>query len=71
MAEHSHGLALGVEPAAELLIPSKFVFQYFNGYQPIQPVAASFIYNGHAAGTDDFQNLVPTIQQPSNISIHR
>ena len=33
-------------------------------------MAAGFIYNGHAAGTDDLENLVTVIQQPPNILIH-
>ena len=70
VAEHGHGLALRPEPAAELLIPGKFVFQNFNRNQSVQPMAASFINNGHAAGTDDLKNLVPTVQKPSNILIH-
>ena len=70
MAQHGHGFALGMEPAAELLVPGKFVFQYFDRDQPVQPMAASFIYNGHAASAEDLQNLVPVIQQPSNILIH-
>ena len=70
VAEHGHSLALRPEPAAELLIPGKFVFQNFNRNQSVQPMAASFINNGHAAGTDDLKNLVPTVQKPSNILIH-
>ena len=71
VAQHSHGLALRPEPAAEFLVSGKFVFQYFNRDQPVQPMAARFIDYGHAAGTDDFQNLVPTVQQPSNVLIHK
>ena len=59
-----------MEAAAELFVPGVFVFQYFYGYQPIQTVAASFLYNGHAAGSDDLKDLVPAVQQPSNILIH-
>ena len=33
-------------------------------------MAASFIYNGHAAGADNLQDLVPVVQQPSDILIH-
>ena len=33
-------------------------------------MAARFIYNGHAAGADDLQDLVPVIQQFADITIH-
>jgi hypothetical protein len=58
-----------METAAELLILRIFIFQYFDGHQPVQPVASGFIYNGHAAGTDDLKDLVPTVNQPSDIFI--
>ena len=70
MAQHGNGLALGMETAAELLIPGIFILQNFDRDQPVQPVAAGFIDNGHSAGSDHFQNLVPVVQQPSDISIH-
>ena len=33
-------------------------------------MTASFIYNGHATGTDEFKNLIPVVKEPSNILIH-
>ena len=70
MAQHGHGFALGAEPAAEFLIPGEFILEYFDGYQPVQPVVTRLIDDGHAAGTDDLQNFVPVVQEPSNILIH-
>ena len=70
VAQHGNCLTLRTEAAAELLVPGKFIFQYFDRNQPVQPMAASFIYNGHAAGSDDLKDLVPVVQQPSNILIH-
>ena len=70
MAQHGHGFALGAEPAAEFLIPCEFILEYFDGYQPVQPVVTRLIDDGHAAGTDDLQNFVPVVQEPSNILIH-
>ena len=70
MAQHGHGFALGTEPAAEFLIPCEFILEYFDGYQPVQPVVTRLIDDGHAAGTDDLQNFVPVVQEPSNILIH-
>ena len=71
MTEHGNRLALRMEAAAEFFISGKFIFQYFDCHQSVQPMAASFIYNGHAAGTDILKNLVPTVKQPSDILIHK
>ena len=35
VAEHGNRLALRPEPAAELLVLGKFVFQYLDGHQPV------------------------------------
>ena len=71
VAQHGNSLALRPEAAAEFLIPGKFVLQYLNGNQPVQPVAPGLIDHCHAAGTDYLQKLVPVIQQLSNIIVHR
>ena len=71
VAQHGHGLALRPESAAEFLVSGEFVLEYFDGYQPVQPMAARFIDDSHAAGADDFQNLVAPVQQPSDVLIHK
>ena len=71
VAQHGHRFALRPETAAEFLIPGKFILQYFNGYQPVEPMAQRLIYNGHAPGADHFQDLIPVVQQPSDILVHK
>ena len=70
VAQHGHGFALRPEAAAELFVPGEFIFEYLDGHQPVQPMASCFIHDGHAAGTEDLKDLVPVIQQPSDILIH-
>ena len=70
MGQHSNSLTFRMEPAAEILILQKIVFEYFNRYQTVKPVTASLIYNCHTAGSDHFQNLIPVVKQTANIFIH-
>ena len=69
MADHSDSLTLRMEAAAEFLVLGIFVLQNLDGHQTVQTVAPGFIYNSHAANADDFQNLVPVVQQAANILI--
>ena len=69
MAQHGDGLTLRMEAAAELLVLRILILQNLDCYQPVQAVTSCFIYHGHAAGTDDFQNLVPVAQQSANVLI--
>ena len=70
MAEHGNSLAFAVKTIPELLITQEVVLQNFDGYQPIQSVAAGFINNCHTAGTNDFQDFVSVIQQTAYVFIH-
>ena len=70
MAEHSDRLAFRVETAAEILVLQIVILQYLDSHKTVESVAACFIYNRHAAGADHFQDLIPVIQQASNILIH-
>ena len=68
--QHGDRLGFRVEPAAELLVPRKFVLQYFHRDHTIEPVVQSLIDHGHSAGADHFQYLISTVQQSSYIIFH-
>ena len=70
MAQHTNRLSLRPEATTKIFILQIFIFQNFHSYQSIQSMAPRFIYNGHTAGTDHFQKLVPIIQQFADITIH-
>jgi hypothetical protein len=70
MAQHTNRLTFRMETAAEIIILEIFIPQDLNGYHPVEPMAAGFIYNGHAAGAQDLQDLVTVIQHTPDISIH-
>ena len=69
MTQHGNCLALRMEAAAEILIAQVIILQNFDCHHSVQPVTAGLIYNSHTADTQYFQNLVPVIQQATNILI--
>lgn len=70
MAEHGNSLSLRLEAAEELLILGKFVLQNLHCHKTVQAVAAGLIHHRHASGADDLQELIPVVQQLSNILVH-
>jgi hypothetical protein len=59
-----------MEATAEIVVLHILVTQDLDSHHSVQPVALGFIYNGHAAGTENLQDLVPVIQHLPDISIH-
>ena len=62
VGEHGDGLRLGVEAPPELRVLRQLFFQYFNGDQTVQPVAARLVDDRHPARADHIQYFISVIQ---------
>ncbi|MPM92869.1 hypothetical protein SDC9_140005 [bioreactor metagenome] len=70
VGQHGDRLGFRMEPAAEFLVLRQIALQNFDRHQPVEAMTLGFVDDGHAAGTDPFQNLIAIIQHFSDIGIH-
>ena len=71
MRKHRNGLRFRLEPTAELLIARKLLLEDLDRDKAVQAVIQRLIDLRHATGADVFENLIPVVQQSSDVAIHR
>ena len=70
MGEHGDGLALRMEPSAEVLVPVQLLLEDLHRHITIETMVHGTIDHGHSAPADLLQDLIPAVEQPANILIH-
>lgn len=60
-----------MKAASQFLILGGVLFEYFDGHQPVQPMAARLVDDRHSTCSDDLQDFVSIVKQFTYVFVHK